>query len=93
MAEINGVTNVDAKNSQSLGSVKKSNESSDFSSFLGETKSLDEIFDKAASEHKVPVELLKAIGKAESGFKADAVSRCGAQGIMQLMPAVGRAHV
>ncbi|MBP1755773.1 MAG: hypothetical protein H6Q59_2171 [Firmicutes bacterium] len=90
MAEINGITNVDTKNTQSLGSVKKSSETADFSSFLGETKSMDEIFDNAADEYKVPVELLKAIGKAESGFKPDAVSRCGAQGVMQLMPATAK---
>lgn len=47
---------------------------------------LDEIFEKAAKTYNVPVALLKAVGKAESGFRADAVSKCGAQGIMQLMP-------
>lgn len=90
MAEINGIANVDAKNIQGSGIVKKNVESSGFSSFLGETKSLDEIFDKAASEYEVPVELLKAIGKAESGFDPKAVSRCGAQGVMQLMPATAK---
>ena len=90
MAEINGITNVDAMNIQGSQAVKKNLESSDFSSFLGETKSLDEIFDKAAMEYQVPVELLKAIGKAESGFNPNAVSRCGAQGVMQLMPATAK---
>lgn len=60
---------------------------SDFSSYLGESQSLDSIFQKAADTYQVPVNLLKAIGKAESGFDANAVSKCGAQGIMQLMPA------
>ncbi len=50
------------------------------------TESLDGIFSRAADEYGVPVNLLKAVAKAESGFQADAVSSCGAEGIMQLMP-------
>lgn len=90
MAEINKVSNIDVKNTQNTVIVKKSNDSSDFSSFLGETKTLDEIFDKAAKEYDVSVDLLKAIGKAESDFNPNAVSRCGAQGVMQLMPATAK---
>lgn len=60
--------------------------SGNFSSYLGESQTLDSIFQKAADTYQVPVNLLKAIGKAESGFDANAVSKCGAQGIMQLMP-------
>ncbi len=48
--------------------------------------SLDEIFERASAQYHVPQSLLKAVAKVESGFDADAVSRCGAQGIMQLMP-------
>ncbi|MDF2905267.1 MAG: hypothetical protein K0R34_588 [Herbinix sp.] len=90
MAEIKAIANIDLKNTQNVGAVKKNSDSTDFSSLLGETKSLDEIFDKAAKEYNVSVELLKAIGKAESNFKSDAVSRCGAQGVMQLMPATAK---
>lgn len=67
--------------------VQSTNTVSDFSSFLGEDQSLDSIFQKAADTYQVPVNLLKAIGKQESNFDANAVSKCGAQGIMQLMPA------
>lgn len=90
MAEISGITNVDKKNALSMGVIKKNNDNTDFSSFLGETKTLDDIFDKAAKEFNVSVDLLKSIGKAESNFKTDAVSRCGAQGVMQLMPATAK---
>lgn len=90
MAEINVIAKVDAKNTQNISSTKKNNDNNDFSSLLGETKTLDEIFDKAAKEYNVPVELLKAIGKAESNFNPNAVSRCGAQGVMQLMPATAK---
>lgn len=51
---------------------------------------LEAIFQKAADTYDVPVELLKAVGKAESNFNPDAVSHCGAMGIMQLMPATAK---
>lgn len=53
-------------------------------------ESMDAIFDLAAQAYDVPVALLKAVGKAESGFNANAVSSAGAQGVMQLMPATAR---
>ncbi len=90
MAEINVISKVDAKSTQNTSTVKKNNDNNDFSSLLGETKTLDEIFDQAAKEYNVSVELLKAIGKAESNFNPNAVSRCGAQGVMQLMPATAK---
>lgn len=45
-------------------------------------------FRHAAKAHKLDDALLRAIAHAESGFDASAVSPKGAQGIMQLMPAV-----
>jgi hypothetical protein len=91
MAEINSITNVENKKNYSINSGKKSAESStEFSSYLGETKKLDDIFTQAAEKYNVPVNLLKAIGMAESNFNAKAVSRCGAQGVMQLMPATAK---
>ncbi len=52
---------------------------------------MDEIFQRAATQYGVPVNLLKAVAKAESGFDPDAVSSCGAQGVMQLMPSTAAA--
>lgn len=48
--------------------------------------SMDDIFLKAAETYQVPVNLIKAVAKTESNFNPDAVSCCGAQGVMQLMP-------
>jgi len=88
MAEVNGISSIDQKNVYSIKSAKSTGTANrDFSSYLEETKSLDEIFEQAAKKYNVPVNLLKAIGKAESDFDVNAVSRCGAQGVMQLMPA------
>lgn len=48
--------------------------------------SLESIFAGAAAEFNVDENFLKAVAQAESGFDTNAVSYCGAQGIMQLMP-------
>ncbi len=90
MAEINGIASIDKASTQSINSTKKSTETSSFSSLLGESKSLNDIFEAAAKKYNVPVELLKAIGKQESSFNPKAVSRSGAQGVMQLMPATAK---
>lgn len=47
---------------------------------------MDDIFQKASEQYNVPVNLLKAVAKAESNFNPNAVSSSGAVGIMQLMP-------
>ncbi|MGV8943386.1 lytic transglycosylase domain-containing protein [Thermomonas sp.] len=49
-------------------------------------------FRNAAKARKLDDALLRAIAHAESGFDATAVSPKGAQGIMQLMPAVQREY-
>lgn len=47
---------------------------------------MDRVFEEAAHTYGVDVNLLKAIGKAESGFDASITSSAGAMGVMQLMP-------
>lgn len=51
---------------------------------------MDDIFEEASRKTGVDVNLLKAVGKAESNFNASATSHCGAMGVMQLMPATAR---
>ena len=78
-----------AQNASAAGTV------SGFSSLFrkavsGASTDLEDIFSRASEKYGVPVNLLKAVAKAESGFRSDAVSSCGAQGIMQLMPSTAR---
>ena len=47
---------------------------------------LAEILARAGKEHNLDVDLLASVVKAESGGNARALSRAGAQGLMQLMP-------
>ncbi len=61
-----------------------------FQGALKTTESMESIFREASERYGVDVNLLKAIGKAESGFNPQAVSSAGAQGVMQLMPATAR---
>ncbi len=88
--EVQKITNI---NQNTINSVKTNNLNSDnvqFSSYMDGTKSLDRIFEDAAKKYNISVDLLKAVGKAESDFVTTAVSRSGAQGIMQLMPATAK---
>lgn len=51
---------------------------------------LEAVFEEASRAYDVPVDLLKAVGKTESGFDPHAQSPVGAQGVMQLMPETAR---
>jgi hypothetical protein len=64
------------------------------SSSIGRKKAerlLHPIVIQTASRHRVDPALVKAIIMAESGYNIRAISRCGAKGLMQLMPATARA--
>jgi len=50
----------------------------------------DRIIKRASKQFDVDPHLIKAIIKAESSFEPDAISKSGAQGLMQLMPATAR---
>lgn len=91
MSKINGVTNHIQSADYETGNRKVGMTGRErFSSYLEKTNNLDEIFERASRKYNVPVNLLKAIAKAESDFNPNAVSKAGAQGIMQLMPGTAK---
>ena len=49
-----------------------------------------DLFARAGAKHGVSPKLLAAVAKVESGYRPDAVSPAGAQGLMQLMPSTAR---
>lgn len=53
-------------------------------------RDFDGLIARTARSYGVEPALVKAVIAAESGFDVDAVSRVGAQGLMQLMPATAR---
>jgi len=53
--------------------------------------SFDLLILRSARNHRVEPALVKAVIAAESNFEPQAVSRAGAQGLMQLMPQTARA--
>jgi soluble lytic murein transglycosylase-like protein len=53
-------------------------------------RAFDDLIREAAHKYSVSADLVKAVVRAESAFDPLAVSRVGAQGLMQLMPALAR---
>ena len=52
----------------------------------------DDLIRAAATEHSMDPQLLKSVMLVESGFNPSVVSRKGAVGLMQLMPATARLY-
>lgn len=56
----------------------------------GERQKIETSILDAAQKYDLPVNLITSVIRAESNFDVKAVSRAGAQGLMQLMPATAR---
>jgi soluble lytic murein transglycosylase-like protein len=50
------------------------------------SEAYEEIIQEAAAEYEMDADLIRAVMQAESAFHPFAVSRAGAEGLMQLMP-------
>lgn len=92
MSTIQAISNVtpEAVAPQAVSTTQSTGFSDTINNKLKVPADLNTIFEEAAQKYNVPSTLLKAVGKAESDFNTRAVSRCGAQGVMQLMPATAR---
>ncbi|MGD2024132.1 MAG: lytic transglycosylase domain-containing protein, partial [Desulfobacterales bacterium] len=57
---------------------------------LNEHQIIDQNVQKAAAKYDLSPDLIRGVIRAESNFEVKAVSRAGAQGLMQLMPATAK---
>jgi soluble lytic murein transglycosylase-like protein len=53
-------------------------------------QSFSEVIKQASERYSIDEQIIKAVIRQESSFNPQAVSPCGAQGLMQLMPATAR---
>lgn len=53
---------------------------------------LNYYFQEAAEKYNIDAKLLKSVAFIESSFRPNATSRCGAMGIMQLMPSAAKQY-
>lgn len=97
MAILNNIKtqNFDTTKSNSINnsnktSSKNSTSKTSFDSFTKKTYTYSDVFEAASQKYNISKDLLAAVAYTESSFRANATSYCGAQGIMQLMPATAK---
>ena len=87
---INQMADPGLAKSEALASAGTTDFSKTIASKLAAPASMETIFTEASSAYGIPTAVIKAVAKAESDFNPKARSHCGAQGVMQLMPATAR---
>ena len=87
----NGSTSTSTSGDTFVRSSSATSSSGKITDAGGKTK-YDNLILKYAEKYGVEADFIRAIIKAESDFNPNAKSRCGAQGLMQLMPATARSY-
>lgn len=70
---------LDEKMGENKGTVEKT-------TFKNSREDIENLINKYAQKNNLDPDFIKAVVKQESGFNPDAKSKCGAMGLMQLMP-------
>lgn len=88
----NTITTNATKTSKAKSTSSKSTNSTSksFDSYTNKKYTYSDIFKAASEKYNISQDLLEAVAYTESSFRANATSYCGAQGIMQLMPATAK---
>lgn len=71
---------------EKLNENNKTTESIEKTTFKNSRENIENLIDKYAQKNNLDPDFIKAVVKQESGFNPDAKSKCGAMGLMQLMP-------
>lgn len=89
--QFQAMTGVEAKPDKDFQSILDSSMKSRFSEGEDVSKEeVNELIDEYSAKNGLDADFVRAVVKQESGFNEKATSRCGAAGLMQLMPGTAK---